>query len=60
VSRDGRRTEATAGEPGLLPGMLPGDFAKATIDAVWDRLPEDVKAQLLAIVQETLKRGHAE
>jgi hypothetical protein len=60
VSRDGMRTEATASEHGLLPGMLPGDSAKATIDAAWDLLPEDVKSQILAIVQEALKRGDGE
>ena len=60
VSSDDRRTEATAGEPRLLPGMLPGDSAKATIDAAWDLLPEDVKSQILAIVQEALKRGDGE
>jgi hypothetical protein len=56
VSGEGRRTKATAGEPRVLPGMLPGDLAKATIDAAWDRLPGDVKAEILAIVQEALKR----
>jgi hypothetical protein len=60
VSRDGRRTEATASEPGLLPGMLPGDLAKATIDAAWDRLPENVKAQILAIVQEAVRKHGGE
>jgi hypothetical protein len=57
VSRDGRRTEATASEHGLLPEMLPGDSAKAIIDAAWDLLTEDVKAQILAIVQDAMKRG---
>jgi hypothetical protein len=56
VSRDGRRTEAATSEHGLLPEMLPGDSAKATIDAAWDLLPEDVKAQILAIVQDAMKK----
>ena len=60
MSRDGRRTEAAASEPGLLPEMLPGDSAKATIDAAWDLLPDDVKAKILAIVQEALTRGDGE
>jgi hypothetical protein len=60
VSRDGRRTEATASEHRVLPGMLPGDSVKATIDAAWDVLPDDVKAQILAIVQEALNRGDGE
>jgi hypothetical protein len=64
VSRDGMRTEATASEhrvlPRMLPGMLPGDSAKATIDAAWDLLPEDVKSQILAIVQDAMKRGDGE
>jgi hypothetical protein len=57
VSRDGRRTEASHDEQRLLPEMLPGDSAKATIDAAWDRLPEDVKAKILAIVQAAMNRG---
>jgi hypothetical protein len=40
--------------------MLPGDLAKATIDAVWDHLPEDVKAKILEIVQAATKRGACE
>ena len=35
-------------------------FAKATIDAAWDLLPEDVKGKILEIVQEALKRGDGE
>jgi hypothetical protein len=44
----------------MLPRMLPGDSAKATIDAAWDLLPDDVKAKILAIVQEALTRGDGE
>jgi hypothetical protein len=40
--------------------MLPGDLAKATIDVAWNRLPDDVKAKILAIVQEALTRGDGE
>jgi hypothetical protein len=64
VSSDGRRTEATASEPRVLPRMLPGvlpsDSAKATIDAVWGLLTDDTKAQLLAIVQTALRKGGGE
>jgi hypothetical protein len=60
ASRGGRRTEATASEHGLLPEMLPGDFAKVTIDAAWDRLPEDVKAKILEIVQEAVRKHGGE
>jgi hypothetical protein len=60
MSDDGRRTETSHDEQRLLPGMLPGDFAKATIDAAWELLPEDVKAKILAIVQQALERGDGE
>ena len=57
VSTDSRRTEVTAAERGMLPGMLPGDSAKAAIDAAWDGLREDVKANILAIVHERHEAG---
>jgi hypothetical protein len=60
MSSDGRRTEASHDEQRLLPGMLLRDSAKATIDAAWDRLPEDVKGKILEIVQEALERGDRE
>jgi hypothetical protein len=40
--------------------MLPGDSAKAIIDAAWGLLPENVKAQILEIVQAAMKRGDRE
>ena len=60
TSNDERRTEATASEHGVLPEMLPDDFSKATIDAAWDLLPDDVKATILAFVQDAMKRGDGE
>jgi hypothetical protein len=36
------------------------DPIKVAIDAAWDLLPEDVKAQILEIVQEALKRRDGE
>jgi hypothetical protein len=33
---------------------------KATIDAAWDLIPEDVKSQILAIVLDAMKRGDCE
>ena len=44
----------------MLPGMLPRDSAKATIDAAWCLLTDDTIAQLLAIVQEAVRKHGGE
>jgi hypothetical protein len=36
------------------------DPIRVGIDAAWDLLPDDVKAKVLAIVQEAMKRGDRE
>ena len=44
----------------MLPGMLPRDSAKATIDAAWCLLTDDTITQLLAIVQEAVRKHGGE
>jgi hypothetical protein len=60
TSNDTKRQKTKASGQRVIPQALPADPAKAEIDESWDRLPDDVKGRILAMVRAALKQGGAE
>jgi hypothetical protein len=55
ASNDAKRPQTTPSGQRLIPQALPADPAKTEIDEAWNRLPDDVKGSILAMVRATVK-----